>query len=183
MTGEDFEKEVVLSDYPEFEQAATYLTLMKYTDEALEKLISYFEQVKEPTMIVMFGDHQPALSDGTYDMLYGENENEVGEEEKEKRYITPFLIWNNYGLEEDYIAQMSANYFSAYVMQQAGFTSTAYQNLLLDLYQDYPVINLQGVYDDSGKYWTWDEVEQSSNYEKIQDYQIVEYYMIKDRKK
>lgn len=183
VTGEDFEKEVVLSDYPEFDQAATYLTLMKYTDEALEKLISYFEQVKEPTMIVMFGDHQPALSDGIYDMLYGENENEVGEEEKEKRYITPFLIWNNYGLEKDYIAQMSANYFSAYVMQQAGFTSTAYQNLLLDLYQDYPVINLQGVYDDSGKYWSWDEVEQSLNYEKIQDYQIVEYYMIKDRKK
>lgn len=182
-TGEEFEKEVVLSDYPELDQAATYLTLMKYTDEALEKLIAYFEQVKEPTMIVMFGDHQPALGDGTYDMLYGKNENEVDEEEKEKRYITPFLIWNNYGLKENYIEQMSANYFSAYVMQQAGFSLTPYQNLLLDLYQDYPVINVQGVYDADGKYWSWEEIEYSSNYEKIHNYQIVEYYMIKDRKK
>lgn len=182
MTDLDFEKEVFLTDYPGLDQAAAYLTLMKYTDEALEKLITYFEEVEEPTMIVMFGDHQPALSDGTYDVLYGMDENEVEEEEREKRYITPFFIWNNYGLQEDYIEQMSANYLSFYVFQQAGFQPTAYQNLLMDLYQDYPVINVQGVYDAQGKYWSWEEVKNSPNYEKIHNYQIVEYYMIKNGK-
>lgn len=182
VTDSDFEKEVFLTDYPRLDQAAAYLTLMKYTDEALEKLITYFEEVEEPTMIVMFGDHQPALSDGTYDVLYGMDENEVEEEEREKRYITPFLIWNNYGLQEDYIEQMSANYLSAYVFQQAGFSPTAYQNLLMNLYQYYPVINAQGVYDAQGKYWSWEEVKDSSNYEKIHDYQVVEYYMIKNGK-
>lgn len=182
ITDESFEKEVYLTDYPELEQASVYLTLMKYTDEALEMLISYFEKVEEPTMIVMFGDHQPALSDGTYETLYGAEESELDDEERERRYITPFLIWNNYGLQEEYIEQMSANYLSSYMMQQAGFPSTAYQNLLLDLYQSYPVINAQGVYDSQGQYWRWDEVSDSSDYEKISDYQIVEYYMIRNGK-
>lgn len=174
-----FENEIYLTDYPELEQAASYVTLMKYTDEALKELIAYFEKEEEPTMIVMFGDHQPALSDGTYDVLYGEDENDVGEEEREKRYITPFLIWNNYGLKEDYIEQMSSNYLSAYVFQQAGFALTPYQKLLLELYEYYPVVNVQGVYDAQGRFWSWDNVEASADYEKLHDYQIVQYYRMK----
>lgn len=174
-----FDNEVYLTEYPELEQAATYLTLMKYTDEALEELIAYFEKVEDPTMIVMFGDHQPTLSDGTYDVLYGEDENDVGKEEREKRYITPFLIWNNYGLREDYVEQISSNYLSSYIMKQAGFPLTSYQKLLLDLHQYYPVVSLQGVYDAQGKFWSWDEVENSPDYEKLHNYQIVQYYMIK----
>lgn len=174
-----FENELNLTEYPELEQAAAYVTLMKYTDEAMKELIAYFEKEEEPTMIVMFGDHQPALSDGTYDVLYGKDENDVGDEEREKRYITPFLIWNNYGLEESYIEQMSSNYLSAYVFQQAGFALTPYQKLLLELYEYYPVVNVQGVYDAEGKFWSWDNVEDSADYEKLHDYQIVQYYMMK----
>ena len=174
-----FENEIYLTEYPELEQAAAYVTLMKYTDEALRELIAYFEKEEEPTMIVMFGDHQPALSDGTYDVLYGEDENDVGDEEREKRYITPFLIWNNYGLEESYIEQMSSNYLSAYIFRQAGFALTPYQNFLLELYEYYPVVNVQGVYDAQGKFWSWDDVENSADYEKLHDYQIVQYYRMK----
>lgn len=174
-----FENEVYLTDYPELEQAAAYVTLMKYTDEAIGELIAYFGKVEEPTMIVMFGDHQPALSDGTYDVLYGQDENEVGEEERERRYVTPFLIWSNYGLEESDIERMSTNYLSAYIFQQAGFPLTAYQKLLLELYQYYPVVNVQGVYDAQGRFWSWDDVEDSADYEKLHEYQIVQYYMMK----
>ena len=175
----DFAQDVYLTEYPELNQASMYLTLMKYTDEALERLITYFAQEEEPTMIVMFGDHQPALGDGTYDVLYGQEEKGVSEEEKEKRYITPFLIWNNYGLQEDNIERMSANYLSSYVFWQAGLPLTPYQNMQLDLYQYYPVVNVQGVYDAQGKYWSWEEAEKSQNYEKLHNYQIVQYYMIK----
>lgn len=175
----DFAQDVYLTEYPELNQASMYLTLMKYTDEALEQLITYFAKEEEPTMIVMFGDHQPALGDGTYDILYGKKESEIGEEDKEKRYVTPFLIWNNYGLQEDNIERMSANYLSSYVFCQAGFSLSPYQKLQLDLFQYYPVINVQGVYDAQGKYWSWQEVAESQNYEKLHNYQIVQYYMIK----
>ena len=178
--GEDgFEKEVFLTEYPELDQASTYLTVMKHTDEALEELITYFEKEDEPTMIVMFGDHQPALGDETYNILYGENENEVGEEDREKRYITPLLIWSNYEIEEGNVEQISSNYLSSYMFYQAGLPLTSYQKLLLDLYQYYPVINAQGVYDAQGTYWSWDDVQNSSEYEKLHNYQIVQYYMMK----
>lgn len=178
-SGGSLEPEVFLVDHPEYEQAAAYLTLMKYTDEALEMLISYFAEVDEPTMIVMFGDHQPNLSDGVYDMLLGQKEEELEGEALEQRYVTPFLIWNNYGLETDYIEKMSANYLSSYVFQMAGFELDPYERLLLELYDYYPVINAQGIFDSDGTFWSWDTVALSENYEKLQNYQIVEYYRIK----
>lgn len=39
-----------------------FLTSMKKTDEAFADLISFFRSYKEPTIIVMYGDHQPSLS-------------------------------------------------------------------------------------------------------------------------
>ena len=41
--------------YPKAEQ---YLTLANKTDEAFKKLIDYFSAQTEPTILVMFGDHQ-----------------------------------------------------------------------------------------------------------------------------
>ena len=36
-----------------------YLSLVRLSDQALEKLISYFEEADEKTIVVFFGDHQP----------------------------------------------------------------------------------------------------------------------------
>ena len=41
--------------------AEQYLTLVRETDQAFEKLIRYFEKQEEPVLIVMFGDHQPSV--------------------------------------------------------------------------------------------------------------------------
>lgn len=38
-----------------------YLNLVKASDDAFKKLVEYFSNVDEPTMIIMFGDHQPKL--------------------------------------------------------------------------------------------------------------------------
>ena len=43
------------------EQAEQYLSLVKKTDDAFKQLVEYFSKVKEPTIIVMYGDHQPAV--------------------------------------------------------------------------------------------------------------------------
>ena len=36
---------------------------------AFEKIINYFKNQKEPTIVVMFGDHQPKLEDSFYELL------------------------------------------------------------------------------------------------------------------
>ena len=55
------------------EQAEQYLSLVKKTDNAFKQLTNYFSKVKEPTIIVMFGDHQPAVQSSFYDSLFGKN--------------------------------------------------------------------------------------------------------------
>lgn len=43
--------------YPKVDQ---YLSLIKKSDTALQELIEYYSQVDEPTIICIFGDHQPS---------------------------------------------------------------------------------------------------------------------------
>lgn len=75
----------------------SYLSLVHYTDRALEKLIGYFSAVEEPTMIVFFGDHQPALTDGVYEQIFGSDT--LTPQQSEAKYVTPYLIWSNYSRE------------------------------------------------------------------------------------
>ena len=48
-----------------------YLSGIKKTDEALKKLIDYYREEDEPTVIVLFGDHNPWLGEDAsgYKML------------------------------------------------------------------------------------------------------------------
>ena len=62
--GEDYEPDVKLNYDEEYPYAETYLSLARQSDLAFKDLLTYFEKVDEPTMIVMFGDHWPQLEDG-----------------------------------------------------------------------------------------------------------------------
>ena len=48
-----------------------YLNLIYQSDKAFAYLINYFSQVEEPTMILMFGDHQPQVATNFYTDLLG----------------------------------------------------------------------------------------------------------------
>lgn len=58
----DFTNTVSLNYEVEYPLAETYLSEVNVTDAALKKLIDYFEDSNENTMIVMFGDHLPAIN-------------------------------------------------------------------------------------------------------------------------
>lgn len=51
------------------EEAQQYLNLVKKSDDAYRELISYFQEVEEPTVIVTFGDHQPRVEGGVRIMV------------------------------------------------------------------------------------------------------------------
>ena len=72
-TYDNFEQEVWLTGqyegkYPKTDQ---YLSLMKRSDQAFQYLVEYFSLTDQPTMIVMFGDHQPSVEDEFYDDIAG----------------------------------------------------------------------------------------------------------------
>lgn len=76
----------------------TYATGIRDANIALNKLIHYFANVNEPTIICMFGDHLGSLG-GNDDILIKSGymkDPSVSAEEASKKYTTPFFIWDNY---------------------------------------------------------------------------------------
>lgn len=73
-----------------------YLDGLKKTDLAIKKLIDYYNQEEEPTIVIFFGDHNPWLGeDGVgYDML-GIDMDLSTVEGFLNYYETPYVIWGN----------------------------------------------------------------------------------------
>lgn len=154
------------------EAAEQYINLIRTTDLAFENLVSYFKNVEEPTVIIMFGDHQPSLSTSFYEKLIGKKAEDFTLEDTKNRYTVPYLIWANYDIQEEEI-DMSANYLSAYLMKVIGGKMTAYQKYLLDLYEQVPVITANAYQGKDGVLHGLDEISEYSD--KIREYQMIQY--------
>ncbi|MEG2072922.1 MAG: LTA synthase family protein [Oscillospiraceae bacterium] len=118
-----------------------YLSLIKESDKAFEYLINYFAQVEEPTMILMFGDHQPQVATNFYTELLGEKPDLKALQNK---YKIPFVIWANYDIPEQEGIDTSLNYLSSMLMDAANLPKTDYQSFLLQLQRTVPAMNANG---------------------------------------
>lgn len=150
-----------------------YLTLAKKSDEAFEQLVKYFEQVDEPTVIVMFGDHQPPLESEFYSDLFGKNVDNLSAEQMSKWYSTPYFIWANYDIEEKENFNISNNYLSSYLLKLIGADLTGYNKYLLDLQEKLPVITGLFYAGDDGVFRNIDEESEYSDL--INEYAQVQY--------
>lgn len=148
---DDLNTVVDLAQYGDYPDAEVFLSLMKKSDDALKMLVEYFEQIDEPTMIIMYGDHQPSLSTDTESWVFSSS---TDEENKLNRYETPFMIWTNYDIESRYINKMSANYLSSLILQTANFELPVYNQFLLYMFKKYPVISTQGILDANDNFYT-----------------------------
>lgn len=162
----DFEPDVLVagSDSTALNQ---YLSLMKLTDEELKKLISYFEEEDEKTVIVFFGDHQPADSVVSPILLQnGKTVSGLSEEEEQLRYQVPYVIWANYDIEEATGQDTSANYLAAEVLKVAGIPLSGYETYLLELKEKYPVLSAV--------------CKEGGDGGMLQEYQQLQYYLMFD---
>lgn len=156
--------------YPETEQ---YLSIMRASDQALKELITYFEAVEEPTLIVFFGDHQPSVEGAFVEELLGKPLSALNMEEVQRRYQVPFFIWANYDLEPQYYENISANYLSTLTLKAAGLELPVYQQYLDGLQQTLPMINSLGYADADGNYHYFSE--ETAEAALIEQYKIVQY--------
>ncbi len=162
-----------------YPKANQYLSLIKASDAAFEELVSYFSAQDEPTIICMFGDHQPNVESEFVNRLLGvSNDLELTTEQLQKKYITPFYIWANYDIEEKEIDRLGANYLSSYVMQVAGVEMPAYNQYLLKLSETLPVINTVGVIDTAGNHYALGDKTPYDSL--VADYKKVVYNLIFD---
>lgn len=186
-TYDNFEQEVWLTGehegkYPKTDQ---YLSLMKKSDEAFRYLLEYFSQVDEPTMIVMFGDHQPSVEDGFFDDIAGMPSSEVPVEEHLMWYETPFIIWTNYDMPSQDMGKLGAVYLSSEVLSRANLAMTPYNRFLLQMEEVLPVVHFLGCYDREGNYYYWAkaESERCPYQDMVLDYEALVYNHSLDRKK
>ena len=156
--------------YPETEQ---YLSIMHASDKALQELITYFEKVEEPTLIVFFGDHQPSVESQFIETLLGKPLSALNMEEVQLRYKVPFFIWANYDIEEQSYENLSANYLSTLTLKTAGIELPVYNQYLDSLQQKLPIINGLGYVNADGEYHYFsDETDET---ELIEEYKIIQY--------
>ena len=148
-----------------------YLSLIYETDQAFQYLIEYFEQVDEPTMILMFGDHQPQVATNYYTDALGEGELDTAT--AQLKQMVPFLIWANYDIPEADGIEISLNYLSTLLVKTANLPMTGYQKFLDQLSQSLPVINTVGLRDSSGNW-----VEDSSALDQASQDSLLEYQQI-----
>lgn len=168
--------------YPKADQ---YLSLVKRSDQALEYLISYFEASEEPTMIVMFGDHQPSVEDEFFDEISGIPSALVPDEKRLMWYETPFLIWTNYESKAREKGKMGAIYLAPELLKQAGLELTPYDKFLLKMEETFPVVHPIGCYDEQERYYSWDSLKEEGNpyLELILNYEYLVYNRIFDARK
>lgn len=164
-----------------YNKANKYLSLVKASDDAFKELIEYFSNVKEPTVICMFGDHQPSIETQFIAEVLGVNDlSSLTTEQEQQRHATPFIIWANYDIEEQYIERLSSNYLSSLVLKTAGVKLTEYNKYLLKLAETLPVIDTVGYIDNNGAYFKWSDATPYTAL--LDDYEKVQYNNIFDQK-
>jgi len=146
------------------------------SDAEFERLVTYFSQVEEDTVIVFFGDHQPndAVA-GPLAKLNGKNIKMFTEEELLTRYEVPYVIWANYDIAEETGVNTSLNYLGVKALDIAGVETYAYQNFLKDLKEEFPVISSMQVQNTDGTVSNA-EAEEAG----LRMYQSIQYYYLFD---
>ena len=160
--------------------AERYLTLVSLSDEYFHVLTDYFEDCGEPVIIVHFGDHQP--SDYITNVIARQTgfDADASLEEEQRLYKVPYLIWSNFDLSMESCPLTSLNFLAADVVKAAGLPLTGYQEFLLQLQKEYPVICLGAVMDKGGTYYYPDELSEEDGI--LNEYRILQYNHLTDVK-
>lgn len=175
---DNFEQEVWLTGdmegkYPKTDQ---YLSLMLESDRAFEYLVEHFKQSDEPTMIVMFGDHQPGVEDEFFDEINGVPSSQVSGADRMIWYQTPFFIWTNYEMPSENMGMLGTVFLGSKVLELANLELTPFDRLRLKLSEEVPVVHFLGCWDKDGSFYSWEAAENGQEFSDILlDYEMLVY--------
>jgi len=158
-----------------------YFSGIKKTNIALEKLINYFENEEEPTIIILFGDHNPFLGDNAlaYNTL-GIDMSLDNLEGFKNYYQTPYIIYGNNSakktLNNDFVGtgeDISPIFLMNKVFELCSFNGNEYMQYTSELKEKVDVIS-NFYYKENGIYV---KKEESKYQDIIDEYNYVNYYV------
>lgn len=146
-------------------------------DVAFNNLIDYYDTSPEPTVVVFFGDHLPALGidykfyrqDGYLPAGPGESNWEL--EDQLKMRSTPLAMWNNFDADVPDLATISPSFLPPAIYEVAGIDKPLYHSILENFAAEMPGYTNAIKVDGDGKLYlvTPDKVEPAKRkYELIQ---------------
>lgn len=154
----------------EYAEENEYLTGAYYSDLAFKELTDALEEIDEKTVVLMFGDHQPGLQE-----IFTALDCPVDEDayaDVKQRYCVPYIMWANYDVEWEPCEDISANYISALLKQNAGLPLTEWDSFRLAARQEIPVLTALFAVNNEGTFISTGEAEMSPI---ISDYRLVQY--------
>lgn len=172
--GDDFE--TTITSGTEHKEIDQYLSLIKTSDEEIRKLIEYFSQEDEDTVIVFFGDHTPNL----WLQLIEHNDSlgYIPDYNAFNNSLTPFFIWTNFDSETEDVGYVSLNYLSLLTKKKAGIELTQFDMFREEMYRKYPVFARGAIIDSEGNiYHDKNELDDDL----ISEYEILQYYYLFDQ--
>ncbi len=161
--------------YPKADQ---YLTLIKMSDEALQSFLEELERLDEPTMVVMFGDHQPSVETHFFEALYGMRWAEVPSEWKIHSFRTPYMIWTNYDREAEDAGDMSAFMLGNEVLKVAGVKPEGLFAAAGTLREQYDAVHAMGVLKKDGTFVDSRKEDVFTMEEEIRRFHMIQYFEI-----
>lgn len=157
----------------EYPYANEYLSSTYVSDQAFKNLIEYFAKVDEPTLIFMFGDHQPSLETEFFEALLGKSMTDLTLDEVQKKYVTPYILWRNYDITEESGKDISANEIATLIKENANISLNSYDKFIREFSKQIEVINANGYRDNEGN---WHEFDEENEYtELLNKYRIIQY--------
>lgn len=113
-------------------------------DAAFKALTDHFEASEEPTLIVFFGDHLPALGHD-YKMFKqagfvpkGPGEENWELEDFKDMHTTPLAVWSNYGADIPELGTISPSFLAPAIFDLAGIEKPLYYSLLENFQKEMP---------------------------------------------
>lgn len=166
----------------------TYGTGIKYSDQLFKDLIAEIDKINEPTLVVFFGDHLPALSNVYEETGYVKDMESKTLEEELKMKQTPLAIWKNYGETVEKIPNISASFLAPKVLQWAEIEGPLFYDFLSDFQTKIPGYTSLVKLDGNGhlsrevpdKYMLEDEIYKRIQYDILfgEDYYQKEFFSI-----
>lgn len=135
----DYKETIKLEDM-DYESVNEYMSLLKETDEANKKLIEYFSNSAEKTMIVFYGDHQPMVEKEFYTEVIGTEFTELAGEEERLTYKIPYFVWTNYDSNFTVPEETSMNYLPYILVNSLGYPKNDWYRFIEETYSHFPVI-------------------------------------------
>ncbi len=157
---------------PNHSRLKTYINAEHVADEAIRKMVAYFEKLDQKTVILIMGDHLPPLAE-IYDAT-GFFKKE-GMDEIRQRYEVPMVLWSNFPvLKQDFVC--SANFLPTKLLQVLGMSPDGIFAISADLYSHFPVFS-KYVRTTDGKIFA-PQSPQMPYQQLVEDYRLIQYDLL-----